>query len=131
MNHRTIQKVKEGLLHDLTHLQPPCGVDRGLIMRHHLESANPGKQKEYALNLNERYAESKRQLKHQNLDDRNLFEDHIRSPALSRPKRDQKTNLRDMNTYIEYLGLNRLSTASTVWSLKNLFMVKTRVMKIK
>ena len=100
-------------------------------MRHHLESANPGKQKEYALNLNERYAESKRQLKHQNLDDRNLFEDHIRSPALSRPKRDQKTNLRDMNTYIEYLGLNRLSTASTVWSLKNLFMVKTRVMKIK
>ena len=36
-----------------------------------------------------------------------------------------------MNTYIEYLGLNRLSTASTVWSLKNLFMVKTRVMKIK
>ena len=36
-----------------------------------------------------------------------------------------------MYTYIEYLGLNRLSTASTVWSLKNLFMVKTRVMKIK
>ena len=27
--------------------------------------------------------------------------------------------------------MNRLSTASTVWSLKNLFMVKTRVMKIK
>ena len=69
MNHRTIQKVKEGLLHNLTHLQPPSGVDRGLIMRHHLESANPGKQKEYALNFNENMQKQKRQLKHQNLDD--------------------------------------------------------------
>ena len=47
------------------------------------------------------------------------------------PSEVKKPIKRDMNTYIEYLGLNRLSTASTVWSLKNLFMVKTRVMKIK
>ena len=63
MNHRTIQKVKEGLLHNLTHLQPPSGVDRGLVMRHHLESAYPGKQKEYALKFNEKYAKTKTTVK--------------------------------------------------------------------
>ena len=42
---------------------------------------------------------------------------------------DQRKNV--WNTYIEYFGLNKLSTASTVLSLKKRFIVKMRDIKYK
>ena len=56
----------------------------------------------------------------------------IRCPANTRNQALIKYHAKVIkNTYIEYFGLNKLSTASTVWSLKNLFIVKMRDMKVK